>query len=643
MSSIDEIRDARIKKLEPFRKRGLNPYPVESKREITLQEAIENFDDLEKSARHSGDKKEKWIAGRIMSIRGQGAIIFITLNDGTGTFQGLLKKDILGDEKFDFWNETADIGDFVEIQGNFFKTKRGEKTMEAGDWRMLSKSLRPLPEKWHGLQDVEERFRKRYLDTLMNSEAKERLLLRSKAVSLVRKFYNDDGYIEVETPRLQTVAGGATARPFVTHHNALDVDFYLTIAQELYLKMLLVGGFTKVYEIGRKFRNEGIDATHNPEFTMLESQEVYGNAKTQREFIEKLFKYLIKEIFGKEKVAIDGLELDFKKDFEIITFYDLIKKYTEIKNPAEITEKELSLYAGEIGVQVEPNESKENILDSIYKKLCRPKLVQPTFIVDYPVAFNPFAKRKEGDLSLIDRFQLVISGIELVNAFSELNNPIDQKERYLEQDKKGKFGEEEISPTDLAYLEAMEYGMPPNGGIGIGIDRLVMFLSGAKNIKEVILFPTLKPKEEFQNVKNKKTMMVIAVLNKEAKLESWQELNTIAHLNAAFGARVGRKDLFYRDTIISKDNQQIKLNIKSAIMIKTVPSGKILRELLTKAKKEKLEVVEFTREMMETTNDKKVTEITASKNFDEIEYLGVLIYGPKDVVENLTGNLKLYT
>lgn len=636
MSSIDEIRDARIKKLELFKKRSINPYPVESKREITLREAAENFDDLE------NDKKTKWIAGRIMSIRGQGAIVFVTLNDGTGTFQGLLKKDILGEEKFDFWNEAVDIGDFVEIQGTFFKTNRGEKTLETKDWRMLSKSLRPLPEKWHGLQDMEEKFRKRYLDTLMNAEVKERLLLRSFAVSLVRKFYNDDGYIEVETPRLQTVAGGATAKPFITHHNALDVDFYLTIAQELYLKMLLVGGFTKVYEIGRKFRNEGIDTTHNPEFTMLESQEVYGNAKTQREFIEKLFKYLIKEIFGKEKVMIDGVELDFEEDFEVITFYDLIKKYTEIKNPAEITEKELSSYAEKIGIQVEFGESKENILDSIYKKLCRPKLVQPTFIIDYPVAFNPFAKRKEDDPSMIDRFQLVISGIELVNAFSELNNPIDQKERYLEQDNKGQKGEEEISPTDLAYLEAMEYGMPPNGGIGIGIDRLVMFLSGAKNIKEVILFPTLKPKEELQDVKNKKTMMVIAVLNKEAKLEPWQELNTIAHLNAAFGARVGRKDLFYRDTIISKDNQKIKLNIKNAIMIKTAPSGKILRELLAKAKKEKLEINEFTQEMIETTNDKKVTEITASKNFDEIEYLGILIYGPKDVVEDLTSNLKLY-
>ncbi len=486
MSSIDEIRDTRIKKLELLKNKGVNPYPIKSNREISLKDAIENFSNLEKN------KEMKWIAGRIMSIRGQGAIVFLTLDDGTGTFQGLLKKDVLGEDKLKFFSEVVDIGDFIEIQGIFFTTKRGEKTIEAKDWVMLSKSLRPLPEKWHGLQDVEERFRKRYLDTLMNEEAKKRLLLRSRVVSLVRKFYNDDGYIEVETPRLQTVAGGATAKPFITHHNTLDTDFYLTIAQELYLKMLLVGGFTKVYEIGRKFRNEGIDTTHNPEFTMLESQEVYGDAKTQRDFIEKLFKYLVKEVFGGDQAIIDSVSLDFSKPFEVITFYDLIKKYTEIKDPEKESQRELSKYAEKISIKVEPNESKENILDSIYKKLCRPNLIQPTFIIDYPVAFNPFAKRKEDDLSIIDRFQLVISGIELVNAFSELNNPVDQKERYLEQDKKGKKGEDEISPTDMAYLEAMEYGMPPNGGIGIGIDRLIMFLSGAKNIKEVILFPTLK-------------------------------------------------------------------------------------------------------------------------------------------------------
>jgi lysyl-tRNA synthetase class 2 len=270
----------------------------------------------------------------------------------------------------------------------------------------------------------------------------------------------------------------------------------LTIAQELYLKELLVGGFTKVYEIGRKFRNEGIDATHNPEFTMLESQEAYADAKSQREFIEKLFKHIVKTIFKKTTVIYNEQTIDFGEPFAIITFFDLLKRYALIPNPEKATQEELALVAKQLGVTLDGKESSEKIMDNIYKKACRPKLIQPTFIIDYPVSFNPFAKRKEENPELIDRFQLVAGGIELVNAFSELNNPIDQKERYLEQDKKKAKGEHDISPSDKEYLEAMEYGMPPNGGIGIGIDRLAMLLTDAKNIKEVILFPTLRPKKE---------------------------------------------------------------------------------------------------------------------------------------------------
>ena len=481
---IEQIRLEKIKKLEEL---GREVYPGYSNKNVIISDAKKYF------RRWSLLRKKIVVAGRIMSQRGQGGIMFLNLRDNFDHLQVVFKKDTLNDLLVA--QDNLDIGDFIECEGTLFKTQRGEKSLLVKKWRMLAKSLKPLPSEWYGLKDMEERFRKRYLDILMNGEVKERLVLRSKIVSLVRKFYDDNGYIEVETPRLQMIAGGATAKPFITHHNALGVDFFLTIAQELYLKMLLVGGFTKVYEIGRKFRNEGIDATHNPEFTMLESQEVYGDAKTGRDFVEKLFKYLIKEIFSSYKVTIDTAKLDFEKPFEIIAFYDLIKKYTEIKNPVYADQKELTAYAKKMGAVITPNESKENILDFIYKKLCRPNLIQPTFIIDYPVAFNPFAKRREDDPSIIDRFQLVISGIELVNAFSELNDPIDQKERYLEQDKKGKKGEQEISPTDAAYLEAMEYGMPPNSGIGIGIDRLAMFLSGAKNIKEVILFPTLKPKD----------------------------------------------------------------------------------------------------------------------------------------------------
>ena len=451
MASLDEIRAARLEKLNSLISKGINPYPVSTSRTHTNAEAKAKFDELT-------DGEAVTLAGRIVSLRAQGKIAFFDFDDGTSRFQALLKKDDpIPEKNFELFEKAFDIGDFAEIRGTLFLTKQNEKTILAEEVKMLSKSLLPLPEKWHGLQDVEERFRKRYLDLLSNPEVKERFIKRSKIVELIRKFYIDNGYIEVDLPNLQPLAGGATAEPFTTHHNALDMDFYLPIAQELYLKMLLGGGFDKVFEIGKRFRNEGIDTSHNPEFTMLESNEAYTDAKGQREFIEKLFKYVVKNLFGKMQFEYQGQTIDMEPDFKVMVW-------------------------------------PEGLTDEVYKKEIRPSLIQPTFIIDYPVSFNPFAKRKEDNPELIDRFQLVIAGVELVNAFSELNNPVDQKERYLEEDKKGAKGEKNISPSDLEYLEAMEYGMPPNGGIGIGIDRMVMILTDVKNIKEVILFPTLKPK-----------------------------------------------------------------------------------------------------------------------------------------------------
>lgn len=451
MASIDEIREVRLSKLNKLKELGINPYPISSKQDKTLLEVRDQFEALSKegSALH--------LVGRIMGIRGQGKIIFFDLDDGTARFQGLLKKGEPTDEKlFDLFEECFDIGDFIEVYGTLFSTKQNEPTILVESLKMLSKSLRPLPEKWAGLTDIEERFRKRYLDLIASPEVKERFKTRFKIISLIREFYLKDGYVEVDLPNLQPLAGGATAAPFSTKHNALGIDFFLPIAQELYLKELLAGGMPKVFELGKRFRNEGIDSTHNPEFTMLESNAAYEDAVIQRKFIEELFRYVVKGVFGKLQFEYQGEVIDLEQDFKVMKFPDMS--------------------------------------DEEYKKTLRPTLIQPTFLVDYPVSANPFAKRKDEDANLIDRFQLVMGGVELVNAFSELNNPIDQKERYLEEDKKGKKGEKDISPSDLEYLEAMEYGMPPNAGIGIGIDRLVMLLTDVTNIKEVILFPTLKPR-----------------------------------------------------------------------------------------------------------------------------------------------------
>jgi len=451
MASLEEIRSARLAKLKVLSELGIDPYPAHTNRDLSINEAIEKFDDLTKGG------KSRIIAGRIMSLRIQGKIIFFDLYDGTGRFQIFLKKgEPLSEESFELFEKAFDIGDFAEVKGTFFLTKKDEKTMLAEEVRMLAKSLRPLPEKWHGLSDVEERFRKRYLDLLSNPEVKRRFEVRSKVVTEIRKILAGAGYLEVETPALQPLYGGASAEPFVTHHNALHVDLYLRISDELYLKRLLAAGFSKVYEIARDFRNEGIDTTHNPEFTMLEFYEAYSDATKQREFVENIIRRLALLVNSDGVMTFGNEKIDFNKPFKVI-------KYPEIS-------------------------------DEEFKKTVKPSLIQPTFLIDYPVDMLPLTKRKEDNPSLADAFQLYAGGLELVKAFSELNDPIDQRARFESQEKSKEGGDKEAQPLDEDFLEAMEYGIPPAGGVGLGIDRLVMLLTDVKNIKEVILFPTLKPK-----------------------------------------------------------------------------------------------------------------------------------------------------
>jgi lysyl-tRNA synthetase class 2 len=486
--SLDDIRNERIRKLETLKEKGVEAYPASVKRDFLVAEALKNFSKLAKS------RKPSHLTGRITAVRGHGGAVFFDINDGSASIQAFIKKDEIGDAAFSLFRDTTDIGDFVELKGKFFLTKKKEKTLKVLDWKMAAKSLRPLPEKWHGLQDMEERFRKRYLDLLANEDVKKRFVLRSKIISEIRSYLDKDGFLEVETPILQLLAGGALAEPFKTHHNALNSDLYLRIAPELYLKKLLIGGFSKVYELGRNFRNEGIDATHNPEFSMLEMYEAYRDAEYLRNFTEKFLKTIVKKITGKTEFQFDGNKISFAKKFQIVSYYDVLKKYALIINPEKETRDDLALKAQQFGIKVEKFEDKEKIMDNIFKKLCRPKIIQPTFIIDYPAGSSPLAKRKHGKPDLLDRFQLIVGGVEAVNAFSELNDPVDQRQRFKEQDKARERGEKEVSPSDEDYLEAMEYGMPPAAGLGIGIDRLAMFLSDTHNIREIILFPTLKQK-----------------------------------------------------------------------------------------------------------------------------------------------------
>ncbi len=489
MSSLEEIRQDRERKLDLLIERGINPYPINSSRSKELAEVKAKFTKLEKAGRSLA------VVGRVLAMRGQGGLIFLDLDDGTGRIQTLFKKDNLADEDFKLFEATIDIGDIIEVKGRPVLTKRGEQSVEVKQWTMLAKTLRPLPSKWHGLQDIEERFRRRYLDSVMSEEVKQRFILRARTVTEIRNFLNQEDFLEVETPMLQPVPGGATAKPFVTHHNALDIDLFLRVSPELYLKQMLIAGFPKVYEVSRNFRNEGIDQTHNPEFTMLEFYEAYSNVAKQQKFVERLLKRVVKKISAEfDPAGLKG-KVNWDEPFKRISYYDLLKRYALIQNPGEISLADLSLKANQLGVKIEKGDAREKIMDNIYKKACRPKIIQPTFIVDYPKDYLPLAKKLSPDSELVDAFQLVVDGVELVKAFSELNDPLDQRARFVKQEKMRQAGDDEAQANDESFLEALEYGMPPAGGVGIGIDRLVMLLTGTKNIKEVIFFPTMRPKK----------------------------------------------------------------------------------------------------------------------------------------------------
>lgn len=507
MSSLQSIKEIRLKKLANIRRAGINPYPAKTKRTHTCREAL---DDFEKLAR---EKSQVVLAGRLRVIRAHGGSAFAHIEDGTAKFQIYLKKDKLGSpaqilqdkiwagrEKYKFFLDNFDAGDFIEAAGEFFTTKKGEKTLLVKDFRILTKALLPLPEKWHGLKDTEERFRKRYLDLLMNKEVKERFFIRSEIIRAVRKFLDERGFIEAETPILQIIPGGASARPFKTYLNALDLDLYLRVAPELYLKRLLVGGFEKVYEIGRCFRNEGLDWAHNPDFTELEFYAAYWDYEKLMEFTEEMFGYLLKQIFPLGSDPHEGQTLEhqnhkinFKTPWPRKTIKGLLLKESGI-DIDKINKEELFRKVKELGIKVDKTFPKCKLIDELYKKTVRPKLIQPCFVINHPIEMTPLAKSIEGDPTKAARFQLVAGGVELTNAFSELNDPLEQDKRFKEQEVHRKAGEDEAQKYDKDFVEALEYGMPPAAGFGLGLDRLAALLTDSRSLREIILFPLMKPK-----------------------------------------------------------------------------------------------------------------------------------------------------
>ena len=485
---LNELMRVRLEKMEELKARGIEPYGGRYPRTHLAAWIVEHYDECE--------GQEVRIAGRLMARRGHGKASFGNLRDVSGQIQIYLRQDDVGAETYNLF-QRLDIGDIIGVRGRVFKTRTGEVTVAVGELTLLAKSLRPLPEKWHGLKDVDLRYRQRYLDLIVNPGVKETFVIRSRVIHAIRNFLERRGFLEVETPMMHPIAGGAAARPFITHHNALDMDLYLRIAPELYLKRLLVGGFEKVYEINRNFRNEGISTKHNPEFTMLELYQAYADYHDMMDLTEEMISTVASEVLGTTTITYQGVEINLAPPWKRQTMLEAVKEHTGLDfNRYRDDGEQARRAARELGVEVEEKDSWGTVLNKVFEEKVEPQLIQPVFILDYPIEISPLAKRKEDDPALTYRFELFIYAREMANAFSELNDPLDQRARFLKQLEKRRAGDEEAHMMDEDYLTALEYGMPPAGGLGIGIDRLVMLLTDSPSIRDVILFPLMRPREQ---------------------------------------------------------------------------------------------------------------------------------------------------
>lgn len=486
---LEEIRQARLAKRQALIDAGREPYPAEARRTHTTDEVVEQFDQL------VADKTPVVMIGRLMALRSHGAVAFGDLADAYDRFQIQFTRDHLPDDVFERL-KLLDVGDFVQATGQLTTTERGVKTLMLEDWHIVSKSIRPLPSSWYGLKDQEKRYRNREIDLLLNDDATRALKIRGQVISWLRYHLAQDGYMEFETPILQTVVGGAAARPFMTHYNALDADFGLRIAAELYLKRLLTGGYEKVFEIGRRFRNEGIDRQHNPEFTMLESQWAYADYEDYMTFTEEKLDEMFTELLGTTEIRWQDQDLSFAKPFKRERYVDLVSAKLGVDI---LDDKEPKTYLDLLKkheLDVPESKTYMSLVDELFKELIRPKLVQPTLLYDFPYEMVPLAKRSTSDRRVVEMFQLVVAGTELVKAYTELNDPVEQLAAFEQQRAEREAGNREAHDFDRAYLRAMEYGMPPNAGWGIGIDRLVMIMADVPSIRDVIAFPQLRPEAE---------------------------------------------------------------------------------------------------------------------------------------------------
>ncbi|SIS61957.1 lysine--tRNA ligase [Salimicrobium flavidum] len=489
---INEYMQVRMDKMNSYREQGIDPFGDKFERTHLAEDLHEAYGEVSKEELEE-KQASAVVAGRIMTKRGKGKTGFAHIQDLSGQIQLYVRKDEIGEENYELF-KSADMGDIVGVEGIMFKTNVGELSVKAQKFHMLTKSLRPLPEKFHGLKDVEQRYRQRYLDLITNPESKEAFITRSKILQSMRRYLDDLGFLEVETPMMHGIPGGAAARPFVTHHNALDTELYMRIAIELHLKRLVVGGLEKVYEIGRVFRNEGISTRHNPEFTMLELYEAYADYHDVMDLTEELIAHIAKDVLGTTKVTYEETEIDLDPKWTRLHMADAIKEETGVDFWKEMTDQEARQLAEDHGVEVDNNMTFGHIMNEFFEQKVEEKLIQPTFVYGHPIEISPLAKQNQEDERFTDRFELFIVGREHANAFSELNDPIDQRRRFEAQVKEREAGNDEAHLMDEDFLESLEYGMPPTGGLGIGIDRLVMLLTNSSSIRDVLLFPQMKQK-----------------------------------------------------------------------------------------------------------------------------------------------------
>jgi lysyl-tRNA synthetase class 2 len=492
-SMSEELNDqllVRRQKMNELKEQGIDPFGQKYERTHFTEDILHSYEDVAKEELDP-QENEVQIAGRIMAKRGQGKAGFAHIQDLKGKIQIYVRQDQVGEEAYQLFDQ-ADLGDIVGLRGVVFKTNRGETSVKAVEFILLSKALRPLPDKYHGLKDVEQRYRKRYVDLIINPEVRDTFITRSRIIQSMRRYLDKQGFLEVETPTLHTIAGGAAARPFITHHNALDMELYMRIAIELHLKRLIVGGLEKVYEIGRVYRNEGISTRHNPEFTMLELYEAYADFEDIMKLTENVIEHIALDVLGTAKVTYNEQEVNLATPWKRMSMVDAIKDVVGIDFSAQMTDQEARALAKEHGIDIQPHMKFGHIVNEFFEQRVEESLIQPTFIYGHPLEISPLAKKNEKDPRFTDRFELFIVAREHANAFTELNDPIDQKERFEAQLTEKEQGNDEAHEMDYDFIEALEYGMPPTGGLGIGIDRIVMLLTNAPSIRDVLLFPTMR-------------------------------------------------------------------------------------------------------------------------------------------------------